>query len=55
MNKLYEVYQFDKSYMKCLLDRTFEDLSKAKEYIGKKAKESDDMYHLEVVGIEEGV
>lgn len=55
MNKLYEVYQFDKSYMKWLLDRTFEDLSKAKEYIGKKAKESDDMYHLEVVGIEEGV
>lgn len=54
MKKLYEVYWFDRSYMKWLLDKTFEELSKAKEYIGEKAKESDDMYHLEVVGIEKG-
>lgn len=54
MKKMYEVYWFDKFYMKWLLDKTFEELSEAKEYIGAKHKESDDMYHLEVVGIEEG-
>lgn len=54
MKKMYEVYWFDIEAMGWLLDKTFEELSKAKEYIGEKAKESDDMYHLEVVGIEEG-
>ena len=55
MKKMYEVYWFDIDSMGWLLDKTFEDLSKAKEYIGVKHKESDDMYHLEVVGIEKGV